>query len=220
VFLDCSPNVLGIPLKTCSKCGETKPLDEFNKNRNAKDGRNSYCKICHRSEAIRYERELRVKDPDRVREKHKKYEDSHQEEIREYQRQRYVKNKAEINARNSDWYYANRDKRLASIREYKKTPDGKSVRVRSEHKRRSLEAGSNGSFTAVDIEAIRIGQTDKRGRVRCWWCRNPMSEWHIDHRIPLARGGSNYPNNLCLACPRCNMSKQGKTPQEWAGRLL
>lgn len=32
--------------KRCSKCGEVKPLDEFFRNRKARDGRHSSCKVC------------------------------------------------------------------------------------------------------------------------------------------------------------------------------
>jgi hypothetical protein len=34
-------------MKRCPDCGETKPLDEFPRNRNCKDGRHPYCKPCH-----------------------------------------------------------------------------------------------------------------------------------------------------------------------------
>ena len=33
-------------MKTCSKCGETKALSEFFKNKDGKDGRRSNCKVC------------------------------------------------------------------------------------------------------------------------------------------------------------------------------
>jgi len=35
-------------LKTCSKCGQTKPLDSFYKDKRYRDGRYSACKVCHR----------------------------------------------------------------------------------------------------------------------------------------------------------------------------
>jgi len=35
------------PLKRCPDCGESKPLDQFPKNRNSRDGRHPYCKPCH-----------------------------------------------------------------------------------------------------------------------------------------------------------------------------
>lgn len=34
--------------KTCIRCGKTKPLDEFNRARKAKDGRRSECRKCDR----------------------------------------------------------------------------------------------------------------------------------------------------------------------------
>lgn len=32
--------------KTCSKCGKAKPLDQFHKNKNSKDGHLGVCKAC------------------------------------------------------------------------------------------------------------------------------------------------------------------------------
>lgn len=37
----------------------------------------------------------------------------------------------------------------------------------------------------------------------------------IDHRIPLARGGTNTLDNVCLACDECNNFKNDLTPHEW-----
>lgn len=36
-------------MKTCSCCKSLKSLDEFNKSRSSKDGKQSYCKLCQRS---------------------------------------------------------------------------------------------------------------------------------------------------------------------------
>jgi hypothetical protein len=46
--------VLGVTLwscrvKTCRDCGESKPLDQFNRKTRARDGRQSYCRPCHRA---------------------------------------------------------------------------------------------------------------------------------------------------------------------------
>lgn len=37
-----------VATKTCTRCGETKPLTEFHRNRSAPDGRQSRCKVCVR----------------------------------------------------------------------------------------------------------------------------------------------------------------------------
>ena len=34
-------------MKRCRDCGLWKPLEEFPRNRNSKDGRHTYCKPCH-----------------------------------------------------------------------------------------------------------------------------------------------------------------------------
>ena len=41
-------------MKTCTKCGETKPLSEFGKHRGTKDGLNSWCKVCDRKKYREY----------------------------------------------------------------------------------------------------------------------------------------------------------------------
>lgn len=42
--------------KACSKCGETKLLDDFYRNRASKDGRRPDCKDCHRAVTLVWER--------------------------------------------------------------------------------------------------------------------------------------------------------------------
>lgn len=44
---------------------------------------------------------------------------------------------------------------------------------------------------------------------KCYWCRSLLEfdESTIDHRIPLARGGSDNPNNLVLSCGPCNHAR-------------
>lgn len=41
------------------------------------------------------------------------------------------------------------------------------------------------------------------------------NNYHVDHIMPLVLGGSNWPDNLQLLCPRCNMKKGSKHPDEW-----
>lgn len=44
--------------KVCSKCGERKPLEEFDRERKVSDGRRSYCKACRRRRALEQRQEL------------------------------------------------------------------------------------------------------------------------------------------------------------------
>lgn len=45
-------------VKTCTKCGETKPLSQFHRNRRSPDGHQTYCKPCM-NEGVRQRQQRR-----------------------------------------------------------------------------------------------------------------------------------------------------------------
>lgn len=54
-----------------------------------------------------------------------------------------------------------------------------------------------------------------RDRARCQYCGSIVGPFHVDHVTPVAKGGSDEPSNLVLACQPCNLSKGAKTLEEW-----
>ncbi len=72
------------------------------------------------------------------------------------------------------------------------------------HRRRSLEMAAAGSFTAQDIERLK---TKQRMVCACGCGRSLHLGFHVDHVVPLARGGTNWPANLALLAPVCNRKK-------------
>lgn len=77
-------------------------------------------------------------------------------------------------------------------------------------RRRARKRAAGGSHTAEDILVLRLSQNN-----RCLYCEKPLSDYHVDHMVPLARGGSNGRENICLACPDCNLKKNVKTAEEF-----
>ena len=61
----------------------------------------------------------------------------------------------------------------------------------------------------------RIRVVESFDRVCCYCSRRSASvledpdgaSWHVDHRIPVSKGGSNHTANLALACAYCNLRK-------------
>lgn len=49
----------------------------------------------------------------------------------------------------------------------------------------------------------------------CGYCRS-TEELQVDHRISVARGGSNALENLITACGPCNLSKGSKAIDDWS----
>lgn len=56
----------------------------------------------------------------------------------------------------------------------------------------------------------RIGEAQKW---KCIACKNCIKDqYHVDHTMPLAKGGEHEPRNLQLLCPTCNLTKSAKHP--------
>ncbi|MFD9903142.1 HNH endonuclease [Streptomyces sp. NPDC059063] len=47
----------------------------------------------------------------------------------------------------------------------------------------------------------------------CLYCGGPFE--HLDHFIPIAKGGAHCIENLVPACAPCNLSKSDKLPWVW-----
>jgi 5-methylcytosine-specific restriction endonuclease McrA len=77
------------------------------------------------------------------------------------------------------------------------------------HKRRALERAAVGSFTAQDIENLKRLQNMV---CACGCGRSLYAGFHVDHVMPLARGGTNWPSNLALLSPICNRTKGCRVP--------
>lgn len=90
-----------------------------------------------------------------------------------------------------------------------------------------MDAVRNGSrkrgipcrVTIVDLHNIWMKQ-----RGRCAYCRRQLgADYHVDHIVPVAAGGTSEPGNLQFACPDCNGQKGATDPIEFArqiGRLI
>jgi 5-methylcytosine-specific restriction endonuclease McrA len=74
--------------------------------------------------------------------------------------------------------------------------------------RRARRVQAKGHATQAQIDA-RVAYYGGR----CAYCRGPYE--HIDHAIPLARGGTAWPSNLVPACADCNFRKKARALWEW-----
>lgn len=111
------------------------------------------------------------------------------------------------NYRNS--YRLRRDKIIANVKAYREKNWNKILewsRI-SALRRRARLANAAGTFTQEQWQA----RYDYYGG-RCAYCRCELAinEAHIDHVIPVSKGGANWPSNLVPACESCNKSKQTK----------
>lgn len=227
-----------IPLKRCTKCKREFPatIEYFRRQTAGKYGFRSTCRECCKQ----YDAQYRETDGyheaiDRYRNTehyaqivHDYHRTSEYRERdkkrdrREYDRARYRKphRHAQCQAQGK----RSRQRNPAQIAQYKKNwytlhknEEKYKLKRRSDtQRRRARMKAAEGHFTPEDIKTLHRSQNGL-----CWWCGKAYGEnYHIDHRIPLSKGGTNWPNNLCVACTQCNQSKGSKLPHEFNGRLL
>lgn len=199
-----------IASKCCTKCSETKPLVDFNRHAASKDGRRPDCRECQKKRLAKYHTNNKAKNNKRAM-------------------KWYYENKELANMKQREWYRNNRETRLNSIHKYQadnkekrretvrrwveRNPDAVSTAWRNY---RARKYNAPGTHTKKDIDDLFAKQ-----KGRCWWCTKRIkSSPEADHRIPLARGGSNGIENIVISCGPCNRRKWMKMPSEFAGRLL
>ena len=80
------------------------------------------------------------------------------------------------------------------------------------YKRLALEKAAQGKFT---IKQWR--EKIKYYGNCCYLCGKKLnkSNTHLEHRIPISRGGTNWIANIAPACKKCNLSKHTKTEKEF-----
>lgn len=130
-----------------------------------------------------------------------------------------IENKDRVRELDLKWWSENRARKLYHCKKWR---DGNPDKVRQY----SLNAlarrkGADGHYSSSDIASILQDQSNRCAEPTC---RKDLSEgYHVDHIMPLALGGSNWPENLQCLCPSCNLSKGAKHPLDWArknGRLV
>lgn len=178
-------------IQTCRTCKEDKPLSEYHRDKSQPSGHRIHCKACCKIRRAEY---------------YATHRDHELETMRAYHKN-------------------NHEERLAYITEYRKSHRDYFKQYRKTHllerntwvrNRRAKQKDARGEHSKEDI--IKLGESQGW---RCWWCQEPCAErFHVDHRVPTAKGGTNDIGNLVIACPFCNQSKGAKLPDEWANRLL
>lgn len=94
------------------------------------------------------------------------------------------------------------------------------LKKRARDLRRRIRIRTNGSgHNYVDHKTISMVLEKYEGK--CAYCKvYCKNSYHIDHKLPVSRGGDNSFNNLALSCPRCNLSKGTKTDYEFSGHKI
>ena len=113
-------------------------------------------------------------------------------------------------AKRRAWALANREKMNAYAKQCReRNLEQYRMRQRNREAIRRKTVGGRHGFARKDLEAMRDAQKNK-----CWYCSETLTNFHIEHRIPVSRGGPHELGNIVLSCAPCNLRKGTKMPWE------
>jgi len=139
------------------------------------------------------------KNKEAIKKKHAMYRAKNKDSAKDRNAKLYKKNKDKVKAQHREWRNANPDKVIAIAKVHN-------------HNRRARIISSKGKLSLGIEEKLLSLQ-----KSRCAICRTSLKKigYHLDHVIPLARGGKNVDSNVQLTCPKCNHEKSSKDPIEF-----
>jgi 5-methylcytosine-specific restriction endonuclease McrA len=190
--------------KKCTSCGVNKLLTEFYRNKNFADGLSYKCKLCskaygqdpvNKDHANQLRREKYAKDPTKVKASNKRNHINHREQHNE----------------NARVYYANHVEQFSAYNKQYRKDNADSITLRNQRRRHSLQ-----QFPI--IQQNEINQLMENYNYQCFYCHIEVKRGinlHLDHKLPLSRGGSHTIDNLVPACQTCNLKKGTKTVEEF-----
>lgn len=204
------PRDLAAP-KACKTCGATKALSDFRRSGITRDGYGAHCLSCSRAQTREYKAIAKQRDPMAVRAQEaldaRRWRARNPELARarglEAGRKWRLADPARKNAATRAWYAANLD------------------HARAIKRKSSLNRHSKKLLAFVEeIDPLVVFERDGGVCGICGGSVSRLERWHVDHVMPLSRGGQHAYDNVQLAHAHCNISKGARLPLRKAGKEL
>jgi HNH endonuclease len=217
--------------KRCPKCAESKPLtNEFwgERKKEGKIGWENHCRICKRRRGRdhywRNRESIRAKGLEARNKDREKYRANARlaAENRRVARMEYVENikRGTIQKR----YCIHKNCPCCKTCKYavefytsNRTIDGLTSYCKRCTNLKNLSRKTHGGkiITPQIIDSLLANQNNS-----CFYCNKLVDgdnrpSYHVEHKIPISRGGTNVEENLCISCCRCNLVKNNLTHLEF-----
>ena len=186
-------------MKTCKKCLVEKPIVDFNKRSDSKDGLSHECRYCSKlrgknyykineDKLKKYQENFYLKNSEHIKNRVKSYREENIEKIRDYDRKRRENRKDYLNV-----YFK------------KRRENDVLFRLSSYLRNRTRKFLSNRSKPTKEIIGIELGEL--RLYLESLFCEgmswDNYGTWHIDHIIPLSSAKSE--DELLKLCHYTNL---------------
>ena len=208
--------------KICSKCKIEKEIIYFTKDKTKKDGYYSSCSDCRiqstkisKEKRKKYNKEYWQKNKDAMIERSKKYNKENRDRLIKQKNDYYYDNKEKLLQQKKEYYLKNQEKIKEQKRIQRQNPTLE--QIEKERIRGRIRSAKRRQITGSHLSIKTIRNLLEQYKYKCYYCNTNINHkeknsYHIDHYIPIAKGGTNDVENLVISCPTCNMSKGAKDP--------
>lgn len=186
--------------KICTRCGETKTLDEFHRLKRSKDGHHSWCKKC--------ERAWNRSPARRARERARASARNKTPEFRAYRRAYDYARRQNPEVRTRDRARKQTPEFRAWNRARSKTPEGRALLRKIDATRRARKRDQQPDLTPEQSRHVRAIYR------RAQYLRRTGRDIHVDHIVPVALGGCTIAWNLRILDAALNGSKSNRLPTD------
>jgi 5-methylcytosine-specific restriction endonuclease McrA len=181
----------------CFQCGS--PM-------NTQGGTKAGCAKCN---GTARKRRYRESHREKLRASNRIYRAENLEQVREAGLRHYYKKRDHYQEYGRAYYANNRERRAEYAKQYQK--DNPEVyQAMSARRRTRIETGMTAEDRATSVEWRRFLRY-----CPCYYCGEFAEVTHVDHMLPLSRGGTDHWFNLQQSCRSCNLSKHTKTAEEF-----
>lgn len=202
------PDSILISVRPCAKCGTAERF---------KDGK---CKLCKHAYSVA----RRAKNKDKIKIQNAAWKAANPERVAVKMAEWRTKNADEVRVSRAAWRVANLDLERARDAAYRKANPEKvkattaawraanpgSSRI-NQGNRRAYKKKCGGKLSKGLAQKLFLLQKGK-----CPCCAQPLGDdCHLDHKMPLALGGSNTDDNMQLLRKTCNLSKHAQHPVDF-----
>ncbi len=202
-------------MKRCLRCDTEKETSEFGTLRSSPDGLARYCKPCkaayqrehyakNQEKWAAYSAKWRTKNKDYKAQKDKEYALAHPERVRKAKAKYKQVHADKVREATARYSAANKELLSKKGREWRKNNPEKH---NAKQARRRARLRGNGVFVILEKELRQLMQRP------CFYCGKESQ--HMDHVVPISRGGRHSIGNLVPSCAKCNLSKNDKFLVEW-----
>ena len=154
----------------------------------------------------------RNKNSEKIKKRKQEYRAKNKEQLAIKHKNYYKENKAALLEKQKLYYQQHKTEIANYKKQYNKTEKGRCSIKNGRHAYRSRKLSTcDCTITAKTLAELMVLQ-----QYCCFYCNTPLDlkdrNTHLDHYMPLSKGGAHSISNVVWSCAACNLTKNNKLP--------